>query len=470
MENKIINTNFAFLQPIIKKAKTFFAFIKGEKANTDFRFLQPLSPSTKTDFRFLQGLPSVSTPIALTDVDIKLDGTSFTNNDLLLNSIKIMLNADDKSVVEFDLTRTHDKIDYTVDNVYRQISNHNTVAVYIKSNYIWTFKIAQIQATSADEKVHVIAKGDEYTRNTNLVQLDLPSLNSQLGLYDVLVNNVDIDNPYVNSLDENPEYYNGIKINLGETTQEHIYRSESFIYYTLDELEPDQNYTYFWYLEGENFVTGDSFFPAKYIGTSLSPVSSDTFDITGIRFKKQRNFSTLTVSEGYYYLGSAPYKEVSTNNGQYIPVFRWDDREDGLYQVISPHYNNIAWAKKFAANEFVKIKNINGSILPKTRVSLSITLDSFMYYNLKLLQRINVGNTTQSGIYKNSNGFPVSIKGISIDFGATPACVDITADNNYSQSEIAALDAALGAAPAEVSEIAYRLDAKYDLSKQDYIS
>jgi hypothetical protein len=380
----------------------------------------------------------------------------------------------------------------------------------------------------------------------------MPGLNEQLNAFHVLINDVDIQSPLPDVDDLNTQFFNGIKINLGTTILESVYQEETFLLTDIEDVSPEQNYTYFWYVEGENFVTGDSFFPAKYIGTSLSPTSSDTFNISGVRWKKQRGVFTtaftskyltssvtnvsigtgtknfylqtyylaykhgqavrmfhdasnymegtvnsynnstsllsvhITLIKGsgshnswtidliandtstFYYLGTAPYKEVSTKNGEYVSVWHWEDREDGLYQGVNPYYNFKPWAQAYANNEFVKMKNINGTLFPQTSASISVTLDAFMYYGLKLLQRINIGNTTQSNIYKNTNGFPLSIKGIVIDMGNMK--VDITANNSWAQSELIDFDNALGDEPIENSGAFFKIANKYDLSKQEDIS
>ena len=79
------------------------------------------------------------------------------------------------------------------------------------------------------------------------------------------------------------------------------------------------------------------------------------------------------------------------------------------------------------------LKNINGDILPDTTCSLEMTIDSYYFNNIKLLNRINIDNTTQVGIFKDNRGFPVSIKSININSGSMK--LNIQADNRLSEIE-----------------------------------
>jgi oligoribonuclease (3'-5' exoribonuclease) len=547
----IFNTDLRFLKRIIKNFKTILSYIFGYSINTDLRFLQQIKSSIKNDLRYNTVPYENISAISLDDLTIKINGTIIS--DYIPSSVKLMFNVDEDSQTTFTLLRKHDCLDYMLPEyggTYSQITNRNEISIFVKEEELFNGKITQLDCSGSEEQVGITAVGNEYSHDKNLITLSLPSIDEQLHLYHVLVDNIVINNPYIAPIPPAPPYYTGIKVNLGISQIESIARSESSLN-DINELSPDQNYTYFWFVEGENFLTGESFFPAKYIGTSLSPATSDTFNITNVSYKKQRIFNNiyimsryyahsttpLTLTTGiktiftqwglayaagtsivitssvdsekymegtvisyqynqlvvnvtavygdgsgidwilelagnldpsFYYIGTAPYKEISTKNGEYYSKSRWEDREDGLYTVINSSYHYISWAKAVANIEYQKLQNINGTILPRTSASISVTIDAFLYYNLRLLQRINIGNTTQSGIYQNANGFPLSIKSISIDFSVLRA--DISVDNEWSQGELDEMDETLPIEPQEMSAVSYKIADKYDLSKQEEIT
>jgi len=548
-----IDTSFPFFQNEEHTINTAFAFIRAKTIDTNFRFLRKVTSNVDTDFRYLQSTvaENLTTPyISREDISLYLDGALLS--DCLINSIRISFSVDTQARLEFDLPRKFDKIDYTEANVLSQISDNNIINVYILGTLLWTFAISSIQADFGSSVVHVTAQGEEYSYNKSEIILDMPGLNEQLGIFHLLSANINIYRPVVDVDDVNTTIFQGIKINLGTTIIESVYQSETFLLADLDDISPDQNYTYFWYVEGNNFLTNQYFFPAKYIGTSLAPVSADTYKITGIRWKKQRGVETTTFNSKYqttsvtavsigtgskvfypqthylsyipgqavllfadnnnymqgyvtsynktlnqlnvsstssvgsgthsnwniglvendpstfYYVGTAPYKEVSTKNGEYVPAWHWVDKEDGLYQGVNPYYNFKPWARAYADNEYEKLKNINGTIFPQTSSNLDITLDAFIFYGIKLLQRINIGNTSQENIYYDNNGFPLSVKSIVLD--TSKMLVSLTADNQWSQAELLEKDALLGTEPIENPGQFFLIDSKYDLAKQTTIS
>lgn len=154
---------------------------------------------------------------------------------------------------------------------------------------------------------------------------------------------------------------------------------------------------------------------------------------------KQELYELLDNSFGYR-VGSAPYKTINTENGQLIAEDHYEDDDDGLYLVRDRSYNFIEYAKRIADLEYLKLLNINGTILPDTSTTIDITLDAYYYYGVKLLSRINIDNTTETGIFKNNTttGFPVAVKSITINSGA--AKVTLQCDNAKSTIELAQID------------------------------
>ena len=161
---------------------------------------------------------------------------------------------------------------------------------------------------------------------------------------------------------------------------------------------------------------------------------------------KNALYELLDTSVGYY-VGQAPFKDISVRNGIFLPVKKWVDEPNGLYSIREPAYNYEEYAKTVADLEYEKLKNINGTIFPETSTSINLTLDAYYYFGLKLLSRINIDNTTSAGIYNNSNGFPVAIKSITIDTATMQ--VTIQADNLKSNEELEAID---GQFPDELDE------------------
>lgn len=465
---KSIQADLRFLKQTVKTIKTTLSYVFKTIAQADLRFLLRMTKTVATDLRYNVVPYTAIQGITANDIELHINGGLST--DVIQASIRVMLNVDEDAQVQFTLSRKHDRIDYTLDGVYNQISNKNAVDVYIKGKHIFAGKVSNIEGSSSDEQVTVTALGEEYSHNTNLITLNIPSINEQLHLYHVLVDDVSIKNPDIAPDEENPPYYKGIKIDKGIWEIESQYRRDAHTpWYDLEEIIPDQNYTYFWNVSGMNFITGESFqgLIGKYIGTSLSPVSSDTFLIDGVGFWQQRIFPNIKRTLGDYLLGEPPYKEISVKNGAYTSWERWEDRQDGLYAVLNPNYDYVAWAKAVADVEYRKLQTINGTILPRTSATLTVTIDAFLYYNLQLLQRINIGNTTQAGIYQNANGFPLSIKNITIDCSSMK--VDINVDNELAQSELDAIDDTLPTEPHEKPGYAILIKQKYDLSAQDYI-
>ncbi|MFH0805982.1 MAG: hypothetical protein V1901_03855 [Patescibacteria group bacterium] len=462
------NTDFRFLTKVIKTIKNILAFVFKKTINTDFRFLLKQANKINTDFRFLtasyEEIPLIAENlISEEDFVIKINNVEI--DDFIQSSIKITLNVDEQSDAQFILTRKHDDV-----NNPTEITNNNIIQIFIKDTLLFDGKINKLDCSSEEESVSVYALGDAYAQSKTLISLPLVSLNEQLHPYHILIDDININNPYINPLELNPEYYKGISISLGSQEEEFVYRLDSkYISMTAEQFEdfiPDQNYTYFWYASGFNFITGWSF-SRKYIGTSLASLYSDTYEIGTVSYKKQRIFNNLKLDLGSYLLGVAPYKTITTPNGKYIPKFRWEDKGDGLYDVYNNNYNFINYAKKVAASEYQKIGNINGSILPRTSASISLTIDAFLYYGFKLLNRINIVNTTLAGIYSNNNGFPLSIKSMVVDSGSMRVSLEL--NNEWSKSELDEIDSLLPTEPQIMESGSSKVDDKYDLAKQDFI-
>jgi len=109
-----------------------------------------------------------------------------------------------------------------------------------------------------------------------------------------------------------------------------------------------------------------------------------------------------------------------------------------LYSGQNASYNFTSFAKEVADLEYQKILNINGNVLPITSAGINLTLDAYYFYNIKLLTRINIDNTTTVNIYNKNNGFPVGVKSIRLTSSDMQVTLDV--DNKKSVIEIAEID------------------------------
>lgn len=499
---KQLNSDFRFLiqqtQIIESQLNTLFA----TKIDSDFKFLINTNKKIRSDLRFLKysytNIPLNA--ISRTDFHVYIDDVEITDIDLA--SIRVILTTDAVGQASFNLGRRHDNPDYTIDGTYSQITNQNNVKVYIQSKLIFEGKIQEINALGSSEKIEVSAKTDsEPNYTTNRVTLPLSSVNTQRHLYDVVLDDIIIDNPtisetrlvimgdngkywsgsnwvyeiesattfstfssaesyinavnetntlfhdenpYVTNYDESPDKYRGIIVKLGTIEEEMVLRganirSPSILAeeVVLGEWKPKQNFTYFWRAEGLDFYNNKTF-SMRYIGTSPSSLTSELIWIDGLRYNYQREFDNIETNAGQYAVGNPPYREVNTKNGRYISKWKYFDGENGLWTRLNAWFNYIDFAKKVADIEYEKLKNINDDISPDTRANISLTIDAYLFYKLGILTRINLDNTTQATVYKNNNGFPVAIKEIEIN--SNTMLVNLSCDNTKSRYEMDLLD------------------------------
>ena len=119
--------------------------------------------------------------------------------------------------------------------------------------------------------------------------------------------------------------------------------------------------------------------------------------------------------------------------------------------------------------EYEKIKTINGDLLPITTTTMTLTIDGYYFYNIGLLTRVNIDNTTTPNVYKNNNGFPVGISSITISSSSMTASLQAT--NQKSILEIEAIDDKI---PSEYNKRYWSVGYKYlefrkfDLQSETY--
>lgn len=207
-----------------------------------------------------------------------------------------------------------------------------------------------------------------------------------------------------------------------------IYQSQ------IEDLNIGDAATLFNSLSSQGYINGTGAVQAKF---KNSIFSAESLNIPYSISIKEALYNLLDGSFGVY-LGSAPYKTVSAENGVLITKSKWVDAENGLYDIKEASYDLQSYVNQVAALEYKKLKNINDAILPDTSCTMALTVDCYQYYNLKVLNRINIENTIESNIFKNNNGFPISIKSITIDSNTLQ--VTLLTDNAKSTVELKELD------------------------------
>jgi len=283
---------------------------------------------------------------------------------------------------------------------------------------------------------------------------------------------------------KDPPYYRGLKVDMGVTEIERIARffNPGWSRQATAQLIKDGQFnsveglTYFWNVDivdlgtpsaltstsPTSYLRGFRTIDDIYLGTSLGALSGDLYDVYGVGYFTQKIYDNQVLQNGWYFLGEFPYKEISVKSGRYIPKWRWEDKFDGLYDVRGGGYNYTYYAQKVANLEFEKMKNINGDILPITSANVDVTLDGFLYYGIKLLNRINIVETTQDGVYENNHGFPVSVKAIHIS--SNEMKVNLELDNTKSDYELERINDKYPSEPTpRKEEIIWRRQ-KWDLS------
>lgn len=494
-----INTDIRWSKRITTTISCLINTILGKKINTDIRYSKKISNTILTDMRWLKYVYNDLSqyPIDYSDIQVKINSVDLAPlDDVDLKSIVITHTKEEYSTASFTLHRKHDNPNYDNQGNASQITNQNAVQIYINGHLEFNGTIQNFVADSEAETIIVNARMDEPSNNRQIKSIPLASVGEQLHLYHCLLNSISVENPVLNTqaviinedslywsgsewvgdldeaqvfashsaaqssinanldeftsqqvypinYNESPDYYKGVQVNLGTEIKQQIMRYSSFMSGSAlaDAIEagtftPKQNWVYFWFASVQNFVTGSTT-GHNYIKT-LGSLSADTWKITSAAYKYQKQLDDEKNDLGFYYVGSAPYKLVSIQNGRLIAKDKWVDKNDGLYRERDKAYDYEQFAKDVASLEYAKLKNINSQILPITSGEIDITLDGYYYYNLKLLTRINLSNTTASSVYKNSNGFPIAIKTITINTNSMR--VTLSCNNQLSLEETQEID------------------------------
>ncbi len=526
-----MDSDFQVIAPMQFQMESDFNVINTFKMDSDFQVLAQQTFQMASDFKCITKPvvvppPTVSPldvlePIKLTDFQVFVNSVELEDTDLILDSISITHSESEQSRASFRLTRKHDKLDTTLKGISSIITNQNTVEIKILGRTEFDGNISELDCQYADsEFVLVNALSEEKPNQFNNITLSLPSLDSRLSLYDILIQNPKIFNPLIDPDDDNPKKFKGIRVNLGQIIKQIVLKKtiDDSVGIVASQITSGsfisiQNWTYFWGTVGAtNFgdvQLGDTAFQTFfYIGTSLAPVSEELWNLTKASFHRQRIYDdeiiklgdgTVAVSDfnglvsnplsvhlqlqnkGFliggsglitnrfkkttnsseldliginaneqtaiyeeiekqlgFTIGEAPFQDISVRNGIFVPKPKWVDEPDRLSNITDAGNNFVEYAKEVARLEYEKLKNSNGNILPDTSCTFNLTIDAYFYYDISLLTRINIDNTTKANIYNNINGFPVSAKSITITSGDRR--VSIEADNIKSTKELEELD------------------------------
>lgn len=483
---KIISTDLRFKVNIVKSIKTDLRWLE-KSYSTISQY-----PINYTDFEVYINGVLLS---AIDDIDM---------NSIVITH-DITQEEEKASQAQFVLNRYHDKLNYTHAGLFSEITNNNNVIIKIKGRTEFTGKISNLSAVSETETVNVLAIGKRPQYNKRRVNIPLSSVNETLHLYHCLNHNTQINKVildtymvitksdslywdgndwtgyikdamtfinyttaknYIDSNNElrqytsqevypinrdySPEIYKGIIANLGTSVEQNVIKLDAILDITnlAKEIEdskfiPKQNWTYFWLAKFTHLILNLTKGTLQYIGTSLSSLFTDAWKITGCSYKIQKIIDDTEIDLGDYILGEEPYLRINTKNGKKIVKDKWADKDDGLYRERDEGYDYEEYVKRIADLEYQKLHNINGDILPITSSDILISLDAYYYYDIKLLTRINLTNTTSQNSYKNSNGFPVAVKTIRIQCnqeGENTMSVQLTCDNQLSFIELENID------------------------------
>jgi len=157
-------------------------------------------------------------PIKRTDFVVFINGVQLEQFDVDLSSINIIHIVDEESLATFKLSRRHDDLDKDLEGNTRQITNQNSVRIEIQGIVEFDGFVSSINSeyTETEEFVIISALATEKACVFNNVSLSLPSLNSPLTIYDIMLQNPVIFNPVIDVDVDPPKKFLGIRVNLGE--------------------------------------------------------------------------------------------------------------------------------------------------------------------------------------------------------------------------------------------------------------
>ena len=356
----LVGTDIRCSASINSQVGTRINTVNGAEFSTDIRCSGLVNSIVGCDIRCIdESFADLSfNPISRTDFVVYIDNIEVT--DVQLESIEITHTADEKSQATFILARQHDNVDYMLDNTYFPITGIHTVKITIDGNeefgyntsaYIW-----DIDTKSQTETVKITAYSElpqQDLRDT--VTVSIPELNQQLHVYHALIDNPEIDNPTILSDDINPPFYLGILIDTGYQRIQNVTQlqglyspsqtEDQFVNYVFGSgdsglydingnnlyFKPVQNWTYFWFANATDFITGQTWsglLPngTSYLGTSPSSLTSKTWEVNYINFWWQRQFP------------DTEYRGINGDNSMYSIVYPSDFL--GIISLTNPLTNS----------------------------------------------------------------------------------------------------------------------------------
>ncbi len=424
--------------------------------------------------------------------------------DISFDSLTITHQADAVSKAVFTLPRRFDAPDYMLDGTFSEISNQNVVTIKYKGIQLFTGKVTEINAISSTDTIQVSCTGyQQFAAGVSKLTIPISGLNDKRYSYDAILSDVNIQQgALIQNIEQNPiaggllpvgytvakpslapaDLYNGVKIWLGMQKREYTTKYTGTVewdsngqVHLLNQYGSAQDAVYdpsdywdevFYYdIQVEEINEDGTAYKKTYTwlggGLPQGTLKSAKFyaQTTWTLKKKHYNFSTGQyewiegIDLGWYYTGSSPYMEVTSDNGWYTNDSKYvaeGDQElitsysqtslpmvqglkhksliNSLYLVKEPQYNYIGYCKQVATIEYRKLlinKQLN---IPEksTTATVSLILDALLYYNIQLLTQINISNTTQADIYNENNGFPLSVKSININTSNCVATLELS--------------------------------------------
>ena len=267
--------------------------------------------------------------------------------------------------------------------------------------------------------------------------LALSSINERRHLYDVIVDNINLN-------EAGSSYYSSLEVHLGKVYKK-IYGG--FIVYQewLDvhgvwNMPPGKQDVRIFNFQGFK-RDGDNGYGANFIGEGPMTYAS----VNGGHADFQWLEDDSIVDSGIVVIGSGQPKKIyySSNSDKKISnTFRevaqadgpWGPNTNWLYESTEETYDYTSYALDNAQFELSQNNKLTSS------ATVTLSLDAFEYYNIKLNDLIGLSNTLILNFYNNQNGFPLNIENINIDCATRIVTLSLTNyGKTYYQRTVSAL-------------------------------
>jgi len=261
----------------------------------------------------------------------------------------------------------------------------------------------------------------------NIKELSLSSLNGSRYAYDTIVTDVNLNK-------QKSGYVNSLNIKLGKHVINKWSRWEftgwmdSYIDFA-NNLKDKTNFCFQqWGQMGIKWYCGINKTIHGYfsIGHGGGWVLKPTVVVQCQTKKSNEDLDDIIVGSGY------PQKTIHLNSyGKKESNVRWEERvkesdeKPYLCYVTDDSYDYTDYALDFANFDLSQNNQL------QTSATVTLLLDAYKYYGIKLNDRINLNNTINSTIYKNNNGFPLNVTNVSIDCATRIVTLNLT---NYGKS------------------------------------